>query len=171
MEVLELASVLGIHTCTLGVPILLQELQEAAGPDAAAPPALSRDQEEIKQRFIAQRGFWAPSFEAILRTDQVFFAAYAQYSGVPWASGVLEPKLKELIYLAIDASTTHLHRDGTRAHLRRALGYGATRAEIMEVLELTSVLGIHTATMAVPILLEEAARFQETVRPDGPAGQ
>jgi hypothetical protein len=30
MEVYELTSVLGIHTCTLGVPVLLEEL-EAAG--------------------------------------------------------------------------------------------------------------------------------------------
>jgi hypothetical protein len=30
MEVYELTSVLGIHTCTLGVPILLEELERAA---------------------------------------------------------------------------------------------------------------------------------------------
>jgi hypothetical protein len=34
MEVLELASVLGIHTGTLAVPISLEEVEEAAGPDA-----------------------------------------------------------------------------------------------------------------------------------------
>jgi alkylhydroperoxidase/carboxymuconolactone decarboxylase family protein YurZ len=41
-------------------------------------------------------------------------------------------------------------------HIRNALRHGATVAEIMEVLELTSVLGIHTVTEGVPILLEEA---------------
>ena len=39
--------------------------------------------------------------------------------------------------------------------LRNALRYGATQAELMEVMELTSVLGIHTATSSVPILIEE----------------
>jgi len=154
MEVLELTSVLGIHTCTLAVPILLEE---AAGPDGAVAELTPR-QVELKQEFVASRGFWAPPFEAILRADPDFFAAYAAFSGVPWVSGVLPPKLKELVYLAVDAATTHLHAGGTRAHLRRALEHGATREEIMEVLEVTSVLGIHTATMAVPILLEELER-------------
>ena len=150
MEVLELASVLGIHTCTLAVPILLEE---AGLPDGS--PELTPRQAELKQRFLASRGFWAPPFEAILRADPEFFAAYAAFSGVPWVSGVLPPKVKELVYLAVDAAATHLHAAGTRAHLRRALQHGATAGEVMEVLELTSVLGIHAATMAVPILLEE----------------
>jgi hypothetical protein len=30
MEVLELVSVLGIHACTLGVPVLMEELEAAA---------------------------------------------------------------------------------------------------------------------------------------------
>jgi alkylhydroperoxidase/carboxymuconolactone decarboxylase family protein YurZ len=154
MEVLELTSVLGIHTCTLAVPILLEEASGPDGPDGAAAELTPR-QEELKREFVASRGFWAPPFEAILRADPDFFAAYAAFSGVPWANGVLPPKVKELVYLAVDAATTHLHAGGTRAHLRRALQHGATREEIMEVLEVTSVLGIHTATMAVPILLEE----------------
>lgn len=39
--------------------------------------------------------------------------------------------------------------------MKNALKYGATKEEIMEVLELTSVLGIHTLTLGVPILVEE----------------
>ena len=34
MEVYELTSVLGVHTCTLGVPVLLEELGEPAGQSA-----------------------------------------------------------------------------------------------------------------------------------------
>jgi alkylhydroperoxidase/carboxymuconolactone decarboxylase family protein YurZ len=40
-------------------------------------------------------------------------------------------------------------------HIRNAIRLGATRQEIMEVLELTRVLGIHSTTHGVPILLEE----------------
>jgi alkylhydroperoxidase/carboxymuconolactone decarboxylase family protein YurZ len=152
MEVLELTSVLGIHTCTMAVPILLEE---AGGGPGGVPAGLTPRQAELKQQFMASRGFWAPPFEAILRADPDFFAAYAAFSGVPWVSGVLPPKVKELVYLAVDAAATHLHAAGTRAHLRRALQHGASAGEVMEVLELTSVLGIHAATMAVPILLEE----------------
>ena len=63
--------------------------------------------------------------------------------------------MREFTYIAINASTTHLHAAGTRTHTRNALRLGATRQEIMGVLELTSVLGIHSTTHGVPILLEE----------------
>jgi alkylhydroperoxidase/carboxymuconolactone decarboxylase family protein YurZ len=152
MEVYELASVLGIHTCILGVPVLLEEL-EAAGLEGA--PALSAEQEQVKQDFMDRRGYWNTFWDGLLALDPDFFKAYLGFSGVPWEKGPLEPKLKELVYIAIDASTTHLHELGLRQHIRNALGYGATREEIMEVYELTSVLGIHTCTLGVPVLLEE----------------
>ena len=46
---------------------------------------------------------------------------------------------------------------GIRQHIKQAIGYGATAAEIMEVLELTSTLGIHACNIGVPILVEELA--------------
>ena len=69
----------------------------------------------------------------------------------------LEPKVKELIYTAFDVSATHLYTPGLRLHIRNAIGYGATRDEILEVIELASVIGIHSCTVGVPILVEELA--------------
>ena len=74
---------------------------------------------------------------------------------MPWRSGPLEPKVKELVLLAMDAAATHLYQPGLRAHIRNALGLGATREEIMEVIELVSVIGIHSCAVGVPILIEE----------------
>jgi alkylhydroperoxidase/carboxymuconolactone decarboxylase family protein YurZ len=153
MEVYELTSVLGIHTCTLGVPVLLDEL-EKAGVDAG-PRELSPEQEAMKQDFIERRGYWNEFWTGLLLLDTEFFRAYLEFSGVPWRNGTLEPKVKELIYIAIDAATTHLYEPGLRQHIANALRYGATKEEIMEVYELTSVLGIHTCTLGVPVLLEE----------------
>jgi hypothetical protein len=48
--------------------------------------------------------------------------------------------------------------------MRNALGHGATVSEIMEVLQLTSVLGIHTITEGVPALLDEARKAGKTCR-------
>jgi alkylhydroperoxidase/carboxymuconolactone decarboxylase family protein YurZ len=93
----------------------------------------------------------------MLALDAEFFAAYTQFSSVPWVSGTLEPKIKELIYTAFDVSATHLYVLGLRQHIRNALDYGATREEIMEVIELASGLGIHAANVGVPILIEELA--------------
>lgn len=155
MEVLELTSVLGIHTCTLGVPVLLEELKSAGKETVAAK--LNKRQRELQERFQSTRGYWNAFWDGLLQLDPDFFEAYLKFSSVPWTSGVLEPKVKELIYAAIDAATTHLYEPGLRQHIRNAIGYGATKEEIMEVFELTSVLGIHTCTLGVPVLMEELA--------------
>ena len=109
----------------------------------------------LRDDFLDKRGYWNAFWDGLLTLDPDFFEAYLAFSGVPWANGPLEPKAKELVYIAIDASTTHLYEPGLRQHIRNALRHGATREEIMEVYELTSVLGIHTCTLGVPVLLEE----------------
>ncbi|MET7993517.1 carboxymuconolactone decarboxylase family protein [Amycolatopsis sp. NPDC005232] len=118
-------------------------------------------QNKLRETFLAERGYWNTFWEGLLSLDPDFFEAYLNFSAVPWRKGVLEPKIKELIYTAIDASTTHLYEPGLRQHIRNALGYGATKEEIMEVLELTSVLGIHTCTLGVPVLMEELAAHEQ----------
>ena len=155
LEVLQLTSTLGIHACTVGVPLLQEELA-ARGAAEAAP--LSERQEAIKADFTAKRGYWHPFWDDLLALDADFFEAYTAFSSHPWTSGVLEPKVKELIYTAFDASATHLYVPGLRQHIANALGYGATAAEIMEVFEIAVTIGIHTCAMGVPILLEELAR-------------
>lgn len=128
-----------------------------------ADSGLTAQQRALRDRFLEERGYWSHIWEGLLEVDPEFFESYLNFSAVPWRKGVLEPKIRELIYTAIDASTTHLYEPGLRVHIRNALSYGATREEVMEVLELTSVLGIHTCTLGVPILLEElAAREQES---------
>ena len=154
MEVIELTSTLGIHAANIGVPILVEEL-EASGQ--TIDRTLSERQEEIKAEFTRKRGYWNAFWDDMLALDAEFFAAYTQFSSVPWVSGTLEPKVKELIYTAFDVSATHLYVSGLRQHIRNALDYGATREEIMEVIELASVIGIHAANVGVPILIEELA--------------
>ena len=56
-------------------------------------------------------------------------------------------------------------RPGVRRHIRKALELGATKEEIAAVLQLTSVLGVHTMSLGAPILLEELAAKQRR-RPD-----
>jgi alkylhydroperoxidase/carboxymuconolactone decarboxylase family protein YurZ len=117
---------------------------------------LTERQKQIKEKFTKARGYWSEeAWGQLLRLDPDFFEAYTDYSSKPWIKGVLPPKVKEFVYIAIDVSCTHLHAVGTRQHIKNALKYGATKEEIMEVFELASVLGIHTLNMAVPILVEE----------------
>ena len=117
---------------------------------------LDERQRRLKDEFARLRGYWSDDiWGPILEMDPDFFEAYLQFSSVPWKRGVLSPKVKELIYIAIDAATTHLHEAGTRQHIRNALKVGATKEEILEVFELVSALGVHTITMGVPALIGE----------------
>jgi alkylhydroperoxidase/carboxymuconolactone decarboxylase family protein YurZ len=75
-----------------------------------------------------------------------------EFSSVPWQRGVLEPKVKELIYCAFDVASTHLWLPGLKLHMRNALGYGATATEIMEVIQIASVLGTQVFDDAMPAL-------------------
>jgi alkylhydroperoxidase/carboxymuconolactone decarboxylase family protein YurZ len=160
MEVFQLTSVLGVHTVTMGVPALLGAMR-AAGHPLPATGDLTAEQQKLKADFIAARGYWSETWDQVLALSPEYFEAYAEFSSVPWKHGSLDPKIKEFIYIAIDSATTHLHEPGTRTHMANALKLGATPAEIMEVLALTSVLGVHTMAVGVPALLAELKRAEE----------
>jgi alkylhydroperoxidase/carboxymuconolactone decarboxylase family protein YurZ len=125
---------------------------------------LTDRQNQLKKQFTEERGYWIEDvWGAILKMDPDFFEAYLNFSATPWRKGVLSPKVKELIYIAVDAAATHLFMPGTRQHIQNALNYGASKEEIMEVLELVSVVGIHACTLGVPILVEELLKMEEAI--------
>jgi alkylhydroperoxidase/carboxymuconolactone decarboxylase family protein YurZ len=157
MEVLELTSTLGIHAMNIGVPILVQVLEEKGL--RTAPAELGEYQLAVKADFTRTRGYWHEFWDEMLELDPELFAAYTEFSSVPWRSGTLSPKVKEFVYIAFDTAATHLYVKGLKLHIENAIGYGATPQEILAIMEIASVLGIHGATTAAPILAEEAARL------------
>ena len=111
----------------------------------------------------AQRatGDWNPMWDLMQEMDPDYLEAFLAFRAVPQRKGPLEQKYKEMIFIAINAATTHLHGPGVRRHIQNALRAGATQAEILEVIELTTIMGIHSMTLAAPILKEEVARFTQ----------
>jgi alkylhydroperoxidase/carboxymuconolactone decarboxylase family protein YurZ len=158
MEVLELCATLGIHAMNIGVPILVEVLTEKGIRTGPAP--LTEYQEQVKARFTSTRGYWHEFWDEMVELDPETFAAYTDFSSVPWLHGTLEPKVKELIYIAFDTAATHLYVKGLKLHIENAIGYGATAQEILEVMEIASVLGIHAVTSVAPILLEEVDSYE-----------
>jgi alkylhydroperoxidase/carboxymuconolactone decarboxylase family protein YurZ len=156
MEVLELCATLGIHAMNIGVPILVEVLEEKGLRTGPAP--LGEDQQRLKADFSRTRGYWHAFWDEILELDPEMFAAYTEFSSLPWRAGRLEPKVKEFIYIAFDTAATHLYVKGLKLHIENAISYGATAGEILEVMEIASVLGIHAVMTAGPILEEEAAK-------------
>ena len=157
LEVFQTIAILGIHSMVLTVPILLEEAH-AIGRDVDVTQ-LSPRQTEFKTRVQSNRGYWPPSWDAILKLAPDYFEAFDRLDAVPRDNGTLGRKVRELILIAVDASTTHLWASGVRNHTRAALRHGATVEEIVEVLELTSVLGTQSVTFGVPILMEEVAKL------------
>ena len=158
MEVIELTSTLGIHAMNIGVPILVEVLEEKGLRTGATP--LDENQERIKAEFTATRGYWHAFWDEMLELDPDLFETYTAFSSVPWKTGTLAPKVKEFVYIAFDTAATHLYVKGLKLHIENAIGYGATPQEILEVMEIASVIGIHAATSAVPILVEELVAAQ-----------
>ena len=76
------------------------------------------------------------------------------------SSGVLSPKLAELLSIAVDASITHMYAPGTRRHIQTALKLGATVEEIMEVFKICVAQGLQASNLGVPILAEELQRSE-----------
>lgn len=161
LEVLQLVSVLGIHAISIGFPALT-DVATAAGRTAELPgPTLDTHQARLKEQFQAKRGYWSPFWEEALKLDPLLFEAYFNFSSIPWTHGVLEPKVREFIYVAIDASTTHMFDEGTRGHMANALKHGATVAEILEVLEHAATIGVQSIVEGLPILQQEVAALEE----------
>ena len=117
--------------------------------------------EKSYPNMAAQRatGDWNPGWDLLKELDPDYLEAFLGFRAVPQRKGPLEQKYKEMIFIAINAATTHLHGPGVRRHIQNALRAGATKAEILEVIQLTTIMGIHSMTLAAPILQEEVEKF------------
>lgn len=110
------------------------------------------------------RGDWNPLWDQLRELDPEFLEAYLAFRSVPHRNGPLPQKYKELVMIAINAATTHLYAPGVRRHMQNAIKAGATLEEILEVIQLTTVMGIHSCNLAVPIMMEEMAAFEKAPR-------
>ncbi len=124
---------------------------------------LSPEQERLKAEYIRARGYWTDWTEGMLRFSPGFLDLYARYGGYPAASGPLSKLMCELIYVALDASSTHLFDSGLHLHMTFAIKLGATPAQIMEVLALATEQGLGGTRLGVEILGEELAAAGQAV--------
>lgn len=100
-------------------------------------------------------GYWNPDWDAVAELDPIWTEKFMARGMHPVTAGVLEPKvLKRLLYASVRICT------------RAVISGGATKEEIAAVLQVVSVLGLHTRSLGVPLLLEEVAAIER----DGTAG-
>ena len=133
--VLKCASVMSIHSCSLGAPVLLEEAN-AAGVEAS-PRTNAQSTPAVDAMRAA--GQWNTAWDPFLDLDPAWTDEFMTAAIRIYTSGVLPPKEIELLSIAFDASYTHMYAPGTRRHIKAALKLGATMDEIMEVLKLCVV--------------------------------
>jgi len=108
---------------------------------------------------------WNPLWSMLADCDAEFLEAYLGLRSVPFRKGPLPRKVKELILIAINAATTHMYAPGVRRHIQNALKAGASQSEILETVQLTTFIGIHSSNLAIPILLEEVSQRAKSTKP------
>lgn len=134
-------SPLGGHIFNFGIPILLDELRKSSGESESAMPPISDEARAIKDDFVQRRGYWTDLREMLACLVPEYFKSYMALSSLPWRAGALEPKVRELLFIAIDCSLTHMYEEGLRLHIRNALKFGASRSEILEVMQIAASIG------------------------------
>jgi alkylhydroperoxidase/carboxymuconolactone decarboxylase family protein YurZ len=156
LMVLKIASVLAIHSCSLGAPILLEEAKAAgrklSPKKAVGTPACDK---------VRAMGQWNDAWNPFVELDPTWTDEFMATGASIYASGIMSPKLVELLSVAFDASYTHMYAPGTRRHIKAALQVGASIEEIMEVLKLCVVQGVQACNLSLPILQEELANSSD----------
>ena len=154
LMILKIGSLLSIHTASLGAPILLEEAKAAGVNRAPKGPAPTPVCDKMKAA-----GQWNTGWDGFFEVDPAWTEAIIAASLPVYTSGILSPKLAELLSIAVDASITHMYAPGTRRHIQSALKLGATMEEIMEVLKICVSFGMQACNLGVPILAEELERI------------
>jgi alkylhydroperoxidase/carboxymuconolactone decarboxylase family protein YurZ len=126
---------------------------------------LMRDQ--IRNEFERERGYWRPWNDTLLRERPHFLQNYARYAGHPARTGPLSERMIELIYVGLDASSSHLFEAGLRVHMEKALKVGASRQDIFDVLHLVAGQGIECTLQGIEILAEEISQTQDVKNVSG----
>lgn len=118
---------------------------------------LSEAQERFKAAYIHDRGYWVPFNDGLLAHAPEFLQVYADYASLPARTGPLSVQLRELIYVAVDTSTTHMFGQGLEIHVKAALAAGCTATQLIEVMELATAQGLDSVSCGIGIVVDELA--------------
>ncbi|QYZ69992.1 carboxymuconolactone decarboxylase family protein [Neotabrizicola shimadae] len=149
LTLIKMGTVMALHSCSLGAPILIEE----AGPEAIAAAARPRGATPSVDRMQAM-GQWNAAWDPFLALDPEWTDAFMATGTGIYANGVFTPKETELLSIAFDASISHMYAPGVRRHIRGALAAGASPSEIMEVLKICVARGVESCNLGLPILAE-----------------
>ena len=150
-EIIALVSGMGVHSLMVSaVPVMAEAAKRGLiQPDLPLDP----DRQALWDKHIGNDPFWTgfsaelPGFlDAMLRLSPDIFVGFFDYCAIPWRSGMVRAKVKELAALACDAAPSHRFRPGFRVHLNNAIKLGVGRAAIVRALEIAGAAPEHSGT-------------------------
>jgi alkylhydroperoxidase/carboxymuconolactone decarboxylase family protein YurZ len=150
-EIIALSSGLGVHSLMMTSSAVLEEASRRGHVDPRAP--LDPAKQALWDKHVGDDPFWAgftqemPGFlDAMLRLSPDIFAGFFEYCAIPWRSGTVRARIKELAALACDAAPSHRFRPGFRVHLKNAIKLGVGRTAIFQALDIAAAAPEHRGT-------------------------
>jgi alkylhydroperoxidase/carboxymuconolactone decarboxylase family protein YurZ len=115
---------------------------------------------KLIEKMDGERGFSRPWRNMLAERDPDYMEIYHNMAvHVFNKRNALPLKFKEIICICMDALTSY--EEGLRVHIRKALEAGATEDEILEALEVLTLLGVHNLSIHLPALVEEVNEYKE----------
>jgi alkylhydroperoxidase/carboxymuconolactone decarboxylase family protein YurZ len=149
-EVASLISGLGVHSLMVSANRIITIARERG---IAVPEDLDAEQQSLWDTHVGGDPFWLdfdrqmPGFlDAMLRLSPQQFVAFFDYCAIPWKSGQVRGRLKELIAMASDATPTHRFAPGFRVHLGNAIKLGVGRLAVRRALAIAAAAPPHSGT-------------------------
>jgi alkylhydroperoxidase/carboxymuconolactone decarboxylase family protein YurZ len=164
VEALCIASTVGERSFDVGFPILLEELRAAGKEPKAISRPLTAEEQQFKAKFTADAGRWPSWLDAALRLSPELVPALFNLGYGGAGSGVLDAKSRSMIFLGVYSCPATLDAGAIRLHIRRSIELGASAEELSEVLQLSSLIGLHSFSIG-------AAPLSQLLKAQKAAGQ
>lgn len=150
-EIIALVSGLGVHSLMVSSVAVLDEAAQRGLARPAEP--LDAERQQLWDKHVGSDPFWdgfseeLPGFlDAMLRLSPDLFVGFFDYCAIPWRSGTVRARVKELAALACDAAPSHRFRPGFRVHLKNAIKLGVGRTAIFQALDIAAAAPEHRGT-------------------------
>lgn len=141
VESLEIAAIVSSRGYGIGLPIVLEEIAAFGGQPVATE--LCERGRAVRTKFEQDIGTWPEWMETALRFAPDALEALLDLGYGRRDEAGLDPKSRELIFLAANSCPAIVEREAIRLHARRALELGATSEEIVQALRLANGIGLH----------------------------
>lgn len=148
LAVLEITSTVGFHSMISGAKAISETYDREVKTDG--------DNEAPIEDLPAQFSHMSETVAFLEEADPGFLREFSRFANHCYSADVLDPSTRAVIEFAVTVAVTHMDERFVYAHAKQARQDGVSMDELLEVCELVSVLGFHTTTESVPLLVEAA---------------